>query len=235
MTEKNFEVKFFIIVLLLLGICLSMINLIFIKTFKTYVEETLVREIALYQTIMEKGIIPKFPDYLRVSKEDFLDKNYTLFEIKKDKLFFVKSDYVRDIIGDKVKLLLYWDFIILLSVVVFYYLTLYRMMGRNNRYLKTFETILMVFSHKLGNYLSAIRINTELLKSGNIGALQRIERSNEHLEKDLNDIKSFVNRVKVRGDLLEDIDFLDLVVKTAEELGLKESITVKTPLKKILI
>lgn len=233
MTKIKFEIKFFITVLLLLGIGLSMINLIFIKTFKIYVEETLAREIALYQTIIEKGIALKLPDYLKVSREDFLDKNYTLFEMKKDKFFFVKSDHIRDIIGDKVKLLLYWDFIILLSVVLLYYLTLYRMMERNNSYLKTFETILMVFSHKLGNYLSIARINTELLKSGNMNAIQRLENSNTYLEKDLNDIKGFVSRVNISGDLVKEIDFGDIVSKTIDELGIKDSKSVKIHLKKI--
>lgn len=235
MIKKRFGLKIFITMLFLLILGLSMINLIFIKTFKNYVEETLVKEISLYQSLIEKGVTVKLPYYMQVTKGDSLDADYTLFEVKKDKFFFIRSDYLREIIGGKVRLMLYWDIVILFSVVLLYYFTLYRAMEKNNRYLRTFETVLMVFSHKIGNYLSISKLNIELLKSGNTNALKRIQDSNIFLEQDFNNIKDFVGRLNLKEHAVERLNLAEIIQKTSAELSIEIQKNVRKNLKNIYV
>jgi len=216
------EIKFFIFLIIVVVISLTMINFIFINTFKSAAEENLRKEITLYQKLITKNIDVSIPHYLEITNSSLKKNGYTLFEIDKQSYFYVKSDYIKNLLKDKISLLLYWDIIIILSIALLYFLTIYRVIDREKAYLKNFEIIFLVFSHKLRNYLTSAKVNLEMIKKGKSEVADRLIFSNSLLESDLNSLFNFVNKIDVNYTKREKINVKDLVFKLIKELKLSE-------------
>jgi len=204
-----------------------MINIIFIQAFKTQAEENLRKEIALYQKLIENRIKIDPPEYLRITDKTFGEGKYIMFEIKKPYYFYVKSTYIKDLVKNKVFLLLYWDTIIILSVALLYYLTIYRTIDREKQYLKTVETAFLVFSHKLRNYLASAKINIELIKKGRFEPIDRLISSNKLLENDLNDIFKITEKLNIKSFQKQNISIKETINSIINELKLTENFEIK--------
>lgn len=213
-----------------------MINIIFINTFKEEVEEYLRKEIALYQKlVLNKNIDIPIPHYLEITNTSIKKNNYVLFEINKSYYYYVKSDYIKNLLNDKILLLLYWDIIIILSIVLLYYLTLFRAVDREKTYLKNFEIIFLVFSHKLRNYLTSSKLNLELIKKGKSEVADRLIFSNNLLENDLNNIFNFINKIEINQIKREKFSLEELLCKLLKTLNLTDTLSVKINIKNFYI
>jgi len=210
-----------------ISIGLSMINIIFIQAFKTQAEENLRKEIALYQKLIENRIKIDPPGYLRITDKTFGESKYIMFEIKKPYYFYVKSTYIKDLVKNKVFLLLYWDMIIILSIALLYYLTIYRTIDREKQYLKTVETAFFVFSHKLRNYLASTKINIELIKKGRYEPVDRLISSNKLLENDLNNILKITEKLNIKSFQTQNISIKETINSIIHELKLTENFEIK--------
>ncbi|MBZ4642722.1 MAG: hypothetical protein PWQ25_1538 [Deferribacteres bacterium] len=210
-----------------------MINFIFIQTFKFQTEENLKKEIMLYQELISKNIRITLPDYLKIVNDSSIKNNYVLFEIKKPNYFYIKEDFIKNQIKDKMLLLLYWDIIIIFSVAILYYLTIYRTLDREKQYLKTVEAVFLVFSHKLRNFLATTKINIELLNKGKKDALTRLVNINKMLETDLNNISKITEKLSINSYSKENVDIVKLIENIIEDFDLKNSFYIKKYGKKI--
>lgn len=220
---------------IVISIGLSMINIIFIQTFKTQAEENLKKEIKLYQKLIINKIKTDLPDYLKITNKEFKYDNYVVFEIQKPYYFYVKSSFIRDIAKDKLFLLLYWDMIIILSVALLYYLTIYRTIDREKQYLKTLETVFLVFSHKLRNFFTSSKINLELIKKGKLESVERLISSNNLLENDLNNILNISEKLNTRSFQKENLDIKEAINSTIDQINLSENFKIKIRGKEFII
>ncbi|MBZ4672608.1 MAG: hypothetical protein JG762_838 [Deferribacteraceae bacterium] len=204
-----------------------MINIIFIQAFKTQAEENLKREITLYQKMIQNKIKVNLPDYMRITDKSFGQEKYILFEINKPNYFYVKSTYIRDLVKDKLFLMLYWDMIIILSVALLYYLTIYRAIDREKQYLKTIETAFLVFSHKLRNYLASAKINLELIKKGKHEPVERLITSHLLLENNLNNILKITEKLNTKSFQKQNLNIKEIIHSIILELQISDKFDVK--------
>lgn len=63
------------------------------------------------------------------------------------------------------KLVLLWEVILTVSSILLFYLVLNRTMKREKKYQEFLELVILSVSHKFGNFVSALKINLELIKS----------------------------------------------------------------------
>lgn len=207
----SFESRVFLLMLFVLMMGLTMINLIFIMTINGEIEDNLRQEIKNYQILLKHNIPFDYPEYLKISKNEMDGKRYTLFEIDKPNFFYVKNSYFNERIKNKIYLMVYWDFIILVVISLLYYFTVHRMILKEKRIRSSFEAILLIFSHKLRNYLSTQKINLELLKGINHSAVKRIEESYNSLNTDITAMENYVRDINIASDRIEGINLKNLL------------------------
>lgn len=223
MKNFTFETKVFILILLVLMLGLSMINLIYIKSIRLLIEDSLRQEIINYQILLRNNIPFNYPEYLKITKNELSNKSYILFEVDKPNYYYVNSKYFTDKLKDKIFLMVYWDFIILLVVSLLYYFTVHKMISRERRLKNSFEAILLIFSHKLRNYLSTQKINLELLKGISSTAVLRLENSYNSLNSDITAMENYIRNINITSEKYEDVSFKEFInekIKYIEDLSI---------------
>lgn len=213
MRNLTFETKVFILILAVLMLGLFMINLIFIKSIRMLIEDSLRQEIINYQILIRNNIPFNYPEYLKITKNEVNNKSYILFEVDKPNYFYVNSKYFTDKLKDKIFLMIYWDFIILLVISLLYYFTVHKMISRERRLKNSFETILLIFSHKLRNYLSTQKINLELLRDVNSTAVARLENSYQSLNSDITAMENYIRNINITSEKYEEVSFKDFLME----------------------
>lgn len=190
----SFELKIFLFIIFILIIGLSMLNIIFIYSFKGEIRSNLLKEIEFHNKLSAHTESTKIPEYIKVSDKDKIIKGFRLFDVLNSTRYYVRDNYFKGKIKDKLFLLFYWDAVIVLTVSVLYYFTAYRILKNKENYSKLFEIVLLVFAHKIKNYLAAQRINIDIISSnrdsGN--AVKRLKKGNLNFSDELESIFSFI-------------------------------------------
>lgn len=212
-----------------------MINLIFIFSYKIEIEDQLKKEIPLYLTLKATNKKFKLPDYLLIENKLSFKKDYTLFNLNGEKYIYIKSSYIKDKLKDKLFIIFYWDMIAIFSVAILYYLVLYRLIIKEKNYLKNFEILLLIFSHKLRNFLTTSKLNLHLIKTENRVPLERLIHAHENLTKDLENIQYFIKRLPTQNQSKNKINIPNLIKSLMDELELNKHFSIKFNFSEIYI
>jgi len=192
--HASFELKIFIFIIVTLVIGLSMLNAIFLYSFKAEIQKRILVEIDRHQQLSQYTT-PNKPSYLKISKKNILIPGYELYDIRGQYKYYINKSYIRQEVRNKLLLMFYWDAVIIFSVSVLYYFTAYRLIKNREYYSQSFEIILLVLGHKLKNFLAGQRINLDIVSSQNGKAKNAAERlilSNKILTSELDNIFAFV-------------------------------------------
>ena len=203
--DVGFELKIFIFIIVTLIIGLSMLNAIFLYSFKTEIQKRISLEVDRHHELSQYTT-PGKPVYLKISNKNIFIPGYELYDIKGRHKYYVEKSYFRQEVRGKLLLMFYWDAVIIFSVSVLYYFTAYRLIKNRENYSKSFEIILLVLGHKLKNYLAGQRVNAEIIDRDTAGSV--ITQPSKDLQKvqvrDLNykSIQNAVNRIKIGNRML---------------------------------
>jgi len=192
------EIKLLLLIAFILSIGFSVINFISVSSYRSQLYQKVKSEADLYQVLLLYDLDIQLPRYFKLFKE--LPTDYQTWEIlgkvKEHFLVLNKKEVNREIL--RYALFLFaWELpVLLLTIFVVYKATsLYLKRERESKeFVKLF---FLLFTHKLGNFLSLDRLSIELLlqKYGNDRSLLRLKRSYELLEDDfkksLNYMKAF--------------------------------------------
>ena len=160
--DVSFELKIFLFIIVTLIIGLSMLNAIFLYSFKTEIQKRISLEIERHHELSQYTS-PDNPAYLKISEKNIFIPGYELYDIRGRHKYYVDKSYLEQEVRDKLLLMFYWDAVIIFSVSVLYYFTAYRLIKNRENYSKSFEIILLVLGHKLKNYLAGQRVNAEII------------------------------------------------------------------------
>jgi len=158
----SFELKIFLFIIITLIIGLSMLNAIFLYSFKTEIQKRISLEIERHHELSQYTS-PDNPVYLKVSEKNIIIPGFELYDIRGRYKYYVDKSYLEREVRNKLLLMFYWDAVIIFSVSVLYYFTAYRLIKNRENYSKSFEIILLVLGHKLKNYLAGQRVNAEII------------------------------------------------------------------------
>ncbi|TYB32618.1 MAG: hypothetical protein FXF49_10635 [Flexistipes sinusarabici] len=163
--DVSFELKIFLFIIVTLVVGLSMLNAIFLYSFKAEIQKRISVEIDRHQKLSQYTT-PDNPAYLKVSEKNIFIPGYELYDIRGRYKYYVDKSYLEQEVRNKLLLMFYWDAVIIFSVSVLYYFTAYRLIKNRENYSKSFEIILLVLGHKLKNYLAGQRVNAEIIDRG---------------------------------------------------------------------
>ncbi|GAB6184047.1 histidine kinase [Thermodesulfovibrio hydrogeniphilus] len=112
-----------------------------------------------------------------------LSNQFTLKGEINKKIEFEKryAEYLKDI--------LLWESLLALSLMLILYKIIQVLTKKEIEYQKFLELLIMLISHKFGNFLAIHRTNIDILKKRyDIKALDRLEKSYEYIQEDLSKI-----------------------------------------------
>ncbi len=164
-----------------------------------YVKSRLVgyfkRNVDLYLDFYSKGYLEKLPSHIRITKSNKInDKNYKFYGVLGDKYVFVNVKKVKDELIEFSLLLFLWEFLLTALIVFVVYAGLKRLFRRQRCTDQFLRFILIAVSHKLGNFLSAQRVNLEIAEMDE-ESKNRLSLALSEMEKDFNVISSTIKSI----------------------------------------
>lgn len=112
------------------------------------------------------------------------------------------------------QLILLWESVLTFSSMMLFYLILSRQSQKERKYREFLELTILAISHKFGNFLSAMRVNLELIKSTN--SPKQIQLMEDYISKMDEDTKTILHLLK-RG-FEENVEFVKIGNKVEEIL-----------------
>ena len=193
----SFQTKLFITFAIVVVLIFSVINFITLYFFneeqQRYFEETL----SLYQKIFEKDKNYPLPLYIkRYGNELIVDKNYIDERFKK-----------------YAKTVLLWESLLVLLLMYIFYRLLVAISKKEIEYEEFLKLLIFVMSHKIGNFLSVMKTNIEILK------IKPESRIIERLHKSCNILNEEITKT------IETVKKLPAFRKDTKEINLKEILT----------
>jgi hypothetical protein len=191
----RFETKVILSVIFSLALGLSILNAVSVTLLKQEIENRIVKEAELYSLLC--GDKCNLPDYVVVSKGAIISDELKPVLKREGKIFWVNTGYIKNRLKEVALTIFLWEVVLLLSlsIVTAKFINRYLKQEKETRdYLKV---ILLVFTHKLGNFLSLQRVNLELLKNscGASKPLKRMEEGYALIEKNFFQLLSAVKEL----------------------------------------
>lgn len=168
--------------------------------------------------------------YLNTMVINFIDymKEDLILQLQ-DKRAFIKRDFIENKFQEYVMNVLLWEFLLVLSLMLILYKVIERITKQERDYEEFLELILLTLSHKFGNFLAVHRGNIEILKiRKDERALQRLEKSYNYMQEDLNKVIDTINRFKEASFEREKINLRNLIDSFLSLLETEKKILIST-------
>lgn len=125
------------------------------------------------------------------------------------------------------QLTLLWEAVLTIFSIVLFYLILSRHSERERKYQEFLELIIVAISHKFGNFLSAMKLNIEVIKSTkSLKPLQYIEDYTSKMDEDIKSIIEILKKGK--EEKIERVKIEDKIQKVLEKLDIKDRKIIKS-------
>lgn len=151
---------------------------------------------------------------------DYLKEDYMLQP-------FSKKEFVEKRFMEYVKNVLLWEFLLVLSLMLILYKIIERMLKQEKEYKDFLELIVLLISHKFGNFLASVRGNIEILKiSHDRKAIERLEKSYNFLQEEFQRIQDSITRFKEVSDTKERINLKEII---------ERNLSLLTPVSRVIL
>lgn len=158
------------------------------------------------------GVVLFYINTTMINFMDYMKEEYILQSLNKKETS--KGDFIEQKFQEYVKNLLLWQSLLVLSLMLVLYKVIYRMLKHEKNYKDFLELILLLISHKFGNFLASVRGNIEILKiSHDRKALDRLEKSYNFLQEDFQKIQNSITHFKEISDTKEKINLKEVIEK----------------------
>ncbi|MDI1471146.1 hypothetical protein QI155_01175 [Thermodesulfovibrio sp. 1176] len=193
----SFQTKLLIIFAIIVVLIFSIINFVTLYFFNEEQQRHFEETLALYQKILEK------------------DKNYPLpLHIKRyDKELIIDQNYIDDRFKKYAKTVLLWESLLVLLLMYIFYRLLVAISKKEIEYEEFLKLLIFVMSHKIGNFLSVMKTNLEILR------IKPENRIIERLHTSCNILNEEITKT------IETVKKLPAFRKDIKEINLKEILT----------
>jgi len=196
------EVKLLLVIAFILGIGFGVINFISIRAYKAQLFQKINSEASLYQVLLLYSTDIPFPPYFKLSERIPLDYDSWKIAGKTNDMFLlVNLNYLRKEVFKYSMSLFLWELPVWLLTILVVYRTVSNFIRREKETKELVKLFFLLFTHKLGNFLSLDRLSIELLirKYGMDKPLVRLRRSYKILEEDFKKSLKYIEALEIES------------------------------------
>jgi len=181
------EFKLLITITLILAVGFAVVNFISVKAYRAQFMQRIKSEASLYQVLLLYSDEIALPPYLKLSEKppDDPSKWKVLGKVKGKRILLDLERVDRRVLKYGFSLFL-WELPVWILTILVVYRAVSFFVRREKEAKEFIKLFFLLFTHKLGNFLSLDRVNLELLQElcGDRKPLRRLRRSYQILEDD---------------------------------------------------
>jgi len=234
----KFENKLFISVFVILVVGFSVINVISVLYIKDLLIDELKDKGKVYSKLLLYDDIVAYPDYLLITEEPKIRKDFIILDFTGKHYIMVNKDYIDNKLKVFAVSILLWEAGIITLLLIAFYYTTYKYIKRDKEMNKLLNILLMALTHRIGNFLASQKVNIELIEDS--APKIRLKTSINLLEKNYYYTVDAINSLRERfneavntilvSEVLKDVlnAYSDVVDKKQLKVVLNENIYIKT-------
>ncbi len=194
---------------LLVGV--SALNFIAVRFYRAELLSNLRQDAELHLRSFERG--HRLPSYIRISEIPLRGEDLVLFNPSyKGKFVFLDLSIAKRKLRNFALNLLLWESFLVLSLGYVFYKLLWRYVKEREQNRQFLELMLLILSHRIGNFLAAQRVNIEMLKEGaGSVVLERLEGATSYMEDQFRRTVELIRRFPKAGEGVEEVDLKELL------------------------
>ncbi len=160
----------------------------------------------------------QLPPYIRVSEVPLEGKDLALFDPNfEGKFVFLDLSEAKRKLRNFALGLLLWEAFLVLSLSYLFYKLLWRYLREREQSRQFLELMLLVLSHRLGNFLATQRVNLEILREGMVpAALERLQQAYSYMEDQFRRTMELIRDFPKGAEKAERVDLKKLLQHTLE-------------------
>ncbi len=212
--KLNLEVKILIYFFIFVVLGFAVIDLISILYIKALVEDRFNLKVKQYKSYYFPQ--SELPEYIKVSQKPILGKNY-IYLGKKDRFYlFIEEKAYKKLVFEPVYrfafVLFLWEVLLILIFMYLFYKIIFISLKKEQENKKFIETFILAFTHKLGNFLSSLKVNLELLnRKYKDKPIERLNKSYSIIENEFNLSLNLLKNLYFSPEDYQKINIKDLV------------------------
>ncbi len=175
----RFENKLILVFLVVIVLSLSIINFVSVSFYRHALEDA-IKISAKY--ILYSNMTP--PDFLVISPRPINGDDLSIVSYSENRYVYVKKEYIRDRVRSHALTLFIWESVLTLVLTYIFYLLVIRNVKKEKEREEFIEVLLLSITHRIGNFISVLKVNLELLEPINERVLNRIQSSVDSMEHD---------------------------------------------------
>ncbi|MEO5356745.1 MAG: hypothetical protein H7844_05535 [Nitrospirae bacterium YQR-1] len=236
--------KILIVFIFISVVWFAILNFVSVSYFRGTLEEILKDRMSVAIRQYAQNTACGLPEYVMSSNKQLTEKSLALLTeeyISGTKTYFyVKSAYIENKIKDFAIIVLGIESSLFLSLILIMYLIISKFVRDIEGSGKFLNLLLMSFNHKIGNFISILKLNIEILKENPCEkkAVQRLFTTTEKIEIDLKRSfkmlrekgKTAKEKINIRDCIFEAIEFFGLSdIKSVFHMNVKPFIIYANP------
>ncbi len=229
----RFETKAFTVLAVTLVVGLSVINFLSVVYLKIVLEEALNREVDMaYKLYALNNLEP--PEYIKIKESPTPPEGYRVAVYTGRHFIFVEEGYVQKKLKSFAVSLLIWEVLLVISVLILFRKVVINYIRREKEVKDIMNILLLAITHRIGNFISAQKINLELLEDS--PAVNRLRESVKGLEEHYSRTLGILELLG-KGQGLEPVrvDLEAFLRKVIRSLHIPEGVRVRVRTSKVYI
>ncbi len=180
------------------------------------------QNVDLYLKLYNRGYVNKLPSYIKISTKTYIkNKGYIFYGLWGKKFVLIKVSRVkRKLIGFALLLFL-WELLLAILIIFIVYVSLKRIFKRQKYTDQFLKFILVSISHKLGNFLSAQKVNLELANMDD-GSKRRLSYALDEMEEDFKVVSSTIRSMTSDNEKLSFVNVVEELKKVLDGFSFKD-------------
>ncbi|MBF0518133.1 MAG: HAMP domain-containing histidine kinase [Nitrospirae bacterium] len=231
MKQLHTGTKILIVFMLTSVVWFAILNFVSVTYFRKTLEELLLDKLSVTIRQYKQNTSCGLPEYIVATHKTLTEKK-SLTLLTEESIngtliyFYVKRAYFEDKIRDFAIIVLGIESSLFLSLILITYLIIARFVRDIENSGRFLNMLLLSFNHKIGNFLSILKINIEILKENPCEkeAVQRLFTTTEKIEGDL---KRTFKMLREKGKTVkENVNLMDCILEATEFFALSDTNTV---------
>ncbi|WP_035588883.1 sensor histidine kinase [Hippea jasoniae] len=177
---------------------------------------SLKRELKAYSNIERFGGKIDLPEYVIIQDHPISKKGYVLYASDNGVFIYVNMSYFERLFRNFAVDLFLWETSLTLTVVLIVFLILKRFNTKQKQINDMMRLIVETMSHKIGNFLSSVRVNLEINDEEGI---KQIKKSLEVVENDFKAMQKKIQRLYDHSETIETVKLNEIVEEIIKNLG----------------